>query len=319
MNVKNLLIASVALLGFVSCGKSDNTGIVLPSDNIIRVSAGIGSSATRAGATAENLIEFGMEANAKDDVNYSYSDVKASKSSGIWTTSETMLWGNANNPVEFMAQAPYIKDFDFSFGNFTVQTDQSTTENIIKSDLIMARGSVYPNMVVDADSKKNGMIWYDNVSRKVNVNFRHELSNLKVKLNLGSEFNAIPYSASVNPVQSVTIIGTGTKIFMEDERADLPADIATHHLSYAAPTSAIGSGTAVYEAIVVGQTVAAKKLSVVISIGGHVYEWRNTADVTFVKNNIHTLTLNVGDGIVLAGDMIIGDWGQGGTGSVVTD
>ena len=144
MKVKNILIASVALLGFVSCEKSEGVSSVLPSDNIIRVSAGV--TATRAGVETSNLAEFGLFVNHDVDTNYTYSNVKVTKAETVWNTSEMMLWKNATDLVAFTAYAPRKVGFNPNNPNttITVLTEQITEASLIASDFLFCSGKLSP-------------------------------------------------------------------------------------------------------------------------------------------------------------------------------
>lgn len=84
-----------------------------PSDNIIRVTAGVNNAKTRAdGAGTELKNNFSLTIVNKNTEKpelaskYSYTDKVFSKSSGDWACSETLLWQDSKTPVDIVAFAP---------------------------------------------------------------------------------------------------------------------------------------------------------------------------------------------------------------------
>ena len=315
MKLKNILISSVALLGFVACEKSEGVSSILPSDNIIRVTAGV--AATRAGATSDNLTEFGISVNHNEGlISYAYYNVKATKAGSEWSTSEMMLWKNATNSVLIEAYAPYQEGFDIA-GTTTqvsVKTDQNTAENVIASDFLYSSATVTPS--ADQTQEK---INYDKIKKCLNVELDHRFSKLLLTVKLGSEFNATPFGDSKNPITEITVNGTNTTLTLWLSKPSNPAPITPFAGVYTSPTSQTANGVATYEAIIIPQKLAGGALSVSIKIGEKVYEWKSTTEVTFTRGRQHALPLNVGKDVVTAGGMTVGDWTNGTGGDIVTD
>ena len=316
MKVKNILVASVALLGFVSCEKSEGVSTVLPSDNIIRVSAGV--TATRAGATTDNLIEFGISAyNDLGDANFTYSNVKVTKAASVWSTSEMMLWKNATDKVFFTVYAPYKEGFDISDTNtsMSVLADQTTEANLTASDFLLASNSISPT---DAGSSTDN-IYYNQTDKKLHVNLAHYFSKFLLTIKLGSEFNAIPFESSTNPIMAITINGVHTSITQDAILSNKAAIKPYHGDNYTAPASVTANGVAKYEAIIVPQPLATGELSVIITIGDKFYLWKSTNEVMFDTSKTRSLTLNVGKEVVTADQMTIGDWEDVDGGDLITE
>ena len=314
MKLKNILISSVALLGFVACEKSEGVSSILPSDNIIRVSAGV--TATRAGATTDNLIEFGISAyNDLGDANFTYSNVKATKVGAEWSTSEMMLWKNATTPVLIEAYAPYQEGFDIASTTtkVSVKTDQTTEANVMVSDFLYSSAIVMPS--ADLTQEK---IHYDKSTKCLNVELGHRFSKLLLTVKLGSEFNANG-GAEANPITNITVNGTNTTLVLWFRELSDPAPITPLFNGYTTPASQTANGVAKYEAIIIPQKPVSGALSVSITINGKIYEWKSTTEVIFGEGKTHALTLNVGKDVVSAEGMTVGDWTNGTGGDIVTD
>ncbi len=131
--MKKFLIASLILPGFVACDKTEEVNYILPSDNIIRVSAGVDSLVTRVSATTSNLKEFGITVLASSSPSYNYSNVKATKTGSTWNTDQTMLWRNESDKVTIFAYAPYKEGFDILDKDavMSILTDQTTEANAV--------------------------------------------------------------------------------------------------------------------------------------------------------------------------------------------
>ena len=299
----------------MACEKSEGVSSLFPSDNIIRVSAGV--AATRAGATNENLTEFGIFVNHNEGpISYAYDNVKATKAESVWSTSEMMLWENADTPVAIEAYAPYKEGFDIT-GETTqvsVKTDQTTAGNVMESDFLYSSATVTPS--ADQTQEK---INYDKIEKCLNVELDHRFSKLLLTVKLGSEFNAIPFENSENQITNITVNGTNTTLTLWLSEPSNPAPITPLFNGYTKPVSQTANGVAKYEAIIIPQNIAGGALSVSIKIGDKVYEWQSTTEVTFEKGKTHALTLNVGKDVVSAVGMTVGDWTNGTGGDIVTD
>lgn len=114
--IKFFAISAMAAAMITSCSSEDELSQSnYPSDNIIRVTAGVNNAKTRAegqGVTAMDK-PFSLTIVNKNTEStelakkYTYVDKVFSKSSsGDWTCSETLLWQKATIPVDIVAFAP---------------------------------------------------------------------------------------------------------------------------------------------------------------------------------------------------------------------
>ena len=113
--IKFFAISAMAAAMITSCSTDDELSQSnYPSDNIVRVTAGVNNAKTRAegqGVTAMDK-PFSLTIINKNTENtelakkYTYVDKVFSKTSGDWTCSETLLWQKATIPVDIVAFAP---------------------------------------------------------------------------------------------------------------------------------------------------------------------------------------------------------------------
>ena len=142
--MKAIQFFAITALGaalFASCSNQEElaTGSY-PSDNLIRVTAGVNNDMTRGDeATATALTKnFSLTVVNQTNDKYSYANEIFSLSSGTeWTCSNKLLWQNLTTPVEIVALYPatdantfsgvYSKE-NKSYGTITygVNSDQST-------------------------------------------------------------------------------------------------------------------------------------------------------------------------------------------------
>ena len=114
--IKFFAISAMAAAMITSCSSEDELSQSnYPSDNIVRVTAGVNNAKTRAegqGVTAMDK-PFSLTIVNKNTEStelakkYTYVDKVFSKSSsGDWACSETLLWQKATIPVDIVAFAP---------------------------------------------------------------------------------------------------------------------------------------------------------------------------------------------------------------------
>lgn len=106
--IKFFAITAMAAAMITSCSNEDELSQSnYPSDNIIRVTAGVNNAKTRAeGAGTEMKNDFSLTIVNKNAPKYTYTDKVFSKSSGDWACSETLLWQKSDALVDIVAFAP---------------------------------------------------------------------------------------------------------------------------------------------------------------------------------------------------------------------
>ena len=171
-----------------------------PSDNIIRVTAGVNNAKTRAdgqGVSAmDNPFSLTVVNKNNDDADlnrkYTYVNEVFAKVNGEWKCKDTLLWQKASLPVDIVALAPaadpalptagndntkFNKIYDgsdFSPLAYSVAVDQTTADD--KNDLLY----YYSKGFMPKDSL---------VDKKLNIKFNHAFCMIDIKVTLGTEFN----------------------------------------------------------------------------------------------------------------------------------
>lgn len=323
-------ITAMAAAMITSCSSEDELSQSnYPSDNIIRITAGVNNAKTRAeGAGTEMKNDFSLTIVNKNTEKpelaskYSYTDKVFSKKSGDWACSETLLWQNATTPVDIVAFAP-AQDGKFSG--------------------VYADGSINPitySIATDQSKKSdnNDLLYYyapgfnpgeGLVDKKLNIQFNHAFCMIDINVTLGTEFNK-PSIPTASPITEVILEGTkikanvdvknATNIVTASEEATA-AKIITTKGSFDKAANAEANAISHFSCITVPQNVAAKTFKVSLKTAGKLYEWTSEAAVELKSGYRYTLNLSMGNDVVLlkGGSISASPWGNGTGGSLETD
>ena len=298
-----MLLSALGLFTLVACQHEETEHLgVLPSDGVMRFNTNI--LETKAGATTENLVEFGLYVASASGEAYN-ANAKAMKPEGpsFWITDPLMRWKLLDEDVVITAYAPYDAAWD---SKFSVQTDQSTEAGVIASDFLFASSMVNPTAPVLANP-----IHYDMSTKAVNVQMNHMLSKLTLTLNVKN-------SLTITEKPVVRIVGTNITgdVSMDDGAiSNLSATevvkMFTEPQNTATPS--VPSETITYEAILLPQTNASGSFEIIISVlvGEGLFDefvWNSTSEIIFEAKKNHTLSLTVGEEIAPTKSMRIEEW-----------
>ena len=288
--------AITALWGalFASCSNQEElaTGSY-PSDNLIRVTAGVNNDMTRGDeATTALTKDFSLTVVNNTNDKYSYANEIFSLSSGTeWTCTNKLLWQNLTTPVEIVALYPatdankftsvYSKE-NKSYGTITygVNSDQSTAAEA--NDLLFYHNA---NFVPENDLKDG----------KLDIQFNHAFCRVDIEVTIGSEFNTTNGLAE-NPIQGIRV--EGTKIAADINLASAsPTITAKGDATSIIPTprdftpaaSATEQAVARYSCIVIPQTA---DLNIVLHTSDKEFEWTGT-QMALESGKQYTLKLNM--------------------------
>ena len=296
--MKAIQFFAITALGaalFASCSNEEElaTGSY-PSDNLIRVTAGVNNDMTRGDeATATALTKnFSLTVVNQTNDKYSYANEIFSLNDGTeWSCSNKLLWQNLTTPVEIVALYPatdantfsgvYSKE-NKSYGTITygVNPDQSTADEA--DDLLLYHNA---NFVPEKDLQDG----------KLDIQFNHAFCRVDIEVTIGSEFNATN-SLAENPIQGIRV--EGTKIAADINLASAsPTITAKGDATSIIPTpgnftpaaSSAAKAVARYSCIVIPQ---AADLNIVLHTSDREYEWTGTK-MALESGKQYTLQLNM--------------------------
>ena len=337
--IKFFAITAMAAAMITSCSTDDELSQSnYPSDNIIRVTAGVNNAKTRAdGAGTEMKNDFSLTIVNKNASKYTYTDKVFSKSSGDWACSDTLLWQNSETTVDIAAFAP-------------AQTG--------KFNGVYAEGSFQPITYSVADdqstsSANNDLLYYyaqdfnpgtSLVNKKLSIQFNHAFCMIDIVVTLGTEFNK-PEVLDDSPIVKVTLDGTKIAANVDVKKAATgsttttaasivtasetatPTTITTTKGTFTKAANAEANAKSCFSCIAIPQKVAANTFKVSLMTAGKRYEWTSADAVELKSGYRYTLNLSMGNDVVLLkggsgsdnGGITATPWGPGTDGSLETE
>ena len=309
--IKFFAITAMAAAMITSCSSEDELSQSnYPSDNIIRVTAGVNNAKTRAeGAGTEMKKDFSLTIVNKNAPKYTYTDKVFSKSSGDWACSETLLWQKSDALVDIVAFAP-------------AQTG--------KFNGVYAEGSIQPiaySVAKDqttADDKNDLLYYYAKdfnpgtslVDKKLSIQFNHAFCMIDIVVTLGTEFNK-PKVLDDSPIVKVTLDGTkiaanvdvknaatgsttttAASVVTASETAT-PTTITTTKGTFTKAANEEANAKSCFSCIAIPQTVGANTFKVSLMTAGKRYEWTSAEPVELKSGYKYTLELSMGNDVVL--------------------
>lgn len=339
--IKFFAITAMTAAMITSCSSEDELSQSnYPSDNIVRVTAGVNNAKTRAEGTGVTAMEkpFSLTIVNRNTEStelakkYTYVDKVFSKSSsGDWTCSETLLWQKATTPVDIVAFAPAqegkfngVCDNDRNIKpiTYSVADDQSTWSD--NNDLLYYYAPGF--------NPGEGL-----VDKKLNIQFNHAFCMIDINVTLGTEFNK-PSIPTASPITEVILEGTKIEANVDVKNAAgsttttaasvvtasntaTAAKITTTKGTFDKAANAEANAILHFSCITVPQNVAAKTFKVSLKTAGKLYEWTSEAAVELKSGYRYTLNLSMGNDVVLlkGGSISASPWGNGTGGSLETD
>lgn len=295
--MKAIQFFAITALGaalFASCSNQEElaTGSY-PSDNLIRVTAGVNNDMTR-GDEATTALNKNFSLTVVNNTNdkYSYAnEIFSLNSNHEWTCSNKLLWQNLTTPVEIVALYPATDASKFSgvytkenntIGTITysVNSDQSTAADA--DDLLLYHNARF----VPKDDLKE---------EKLDIQFNHAFCRVDIEVTIGSEFNATNGLAE-NPIKGIRVEGTQIAADINLASAS-PTITAKGDATSITPTpgdftpaaSAANQAVARYSCMVIPQTA---DLNIVLHTSDREYEWTGT-EMKLESGKQYTLKLNM--------------------------
>ena len=317
--IKFFAITAMAAAMITSCSNEDELSQSnYPSDNIIRVTAGVNNAKTRAEGAGTPLEQpLSLTVVNKNAPKYTYVDKLFSKTSGDWACSETLLWQKSDALVDIVAFAPaQTGKFNGVYANesiqpiaYSVADDQSTKSD--NNDLLY----YYAKDFNPGESLDKG---------KLKIQFNHAFCMIDINVTLGTEFNK-PEVLKESPIVKVTLGGTKIAANVDVTKAasvvtvsetDAATDITTTKGSFDKAANAEANAKSHFSCIAIPQTVAAKTFKVSLMTAGKRYEWTSADKVELKSGYKYTLELSMGNDVVLlkGGSISASPWTEGDTG-----
>ena len=328
--IKFFAITAMAAAMITSCSNEDELSQSnYPSDNIIRVTAGVNNAKTRAEGAGTPLEQpLSLTVVNKNAPKYTYVDKVFSKTSGDWACSETLLWQKSDALVDIVAFAPAQQSkFNGVYANgsiqpiaYSVADDQSTKSD--NNDLLY----YYAKDFNPGESLDKG---------KLKIQFNHAFCMIDINVTLGTELNK-PDIPTTSPITEVTLEGTkieanvnvtnAANIVTASETATA-AKIITTKGTFDKAANAEANAKSHFSCIAIPQTVAANTFKVSLMTAGKLYEWTSDKEITLQSGYRYTLNLTMGNDVVLLkggsgsdnGGISATPWGPGTGGSLETE
>ena len=296
MKTKYLAFAAAAFM-LASCSNDED---FVPQNNLkdtpITVSAGVADLATRAGYMTDATDDtksvlpetFYLTVIQTDEVSpYNYYNIEMTKTVGEnkYTSTDKMLWKDAT-------RNPFVSAYTIEGTAFTVQTDQSTAENVIASDLL---GAIKESGETSDDITITG----DNIG----ISFRHLLCKLDVAFSWGNELA----TATTKTVKSVEYQGFGTDVTLDRNACTITQGETTTYIQAYVATADEGV-TYLSEAIFAPQVGTAPKIVITALIDNveRIFSLNVTAPTGgFLSGNRYTMNVAIGGTTTQTGEIKI--------------
>lgn len=309
----------MALAASLSACSSDDT--TQPAgknkDKVVRVEAAVAGIPTRGYySPGQTPKEFSFTINNSEDLSYIYNNVLITKGEGnTWTSAQTMLWQNYTTPVDLYAYAPRNAEYNgdiYDAGDFPVSVDADQTANdnntYTQDFLVFKRKDFVPQK----DLTSRGT---------VNVEFSHALCCFHLEVELGTEFD-YPTPTDENSISDLTIGGTitgGHCDFRTDPlptvsvvEGTTPTPVKPYKGDFTPATGGPAGETknaiAVFDCILMPQTVAAKGFYISFNLNGRNFVWKAPEEVKLEGGKRYQLSLRAGYDRVVAGEITATPW-----------
>lgn len=231
---------------------------------------------TKASMQTSDLTEFWLQVENPQDPAYNYF-TKVTKSGDAWNPADKMFWKNSSASVNY--SAAYFKGHDFSQEEFadgvdlTVPADQSTQEKLNSADLLIL--------------KSTSTTYQATTNGALPVELQHGLAKVNIVIKLGRDFYDCAIGRTANPITDLVVSGVNMSFNFMPATAAVTAkssltDITPLYIEYKLTNeyADCNTATAIYEAIIVPQTIAVGALTITFKVKNGIYNWTNTSPIT---------------------------------------
>jgi hypothetical protein len=309
--IKFFAISAMAAAMITSCSSEDELSQSnYPSDNIIRVTAGVNNAKTRAegaGTPLKNplsLTVVNKNENATLAKKYTYvNKVFTKDDNGAWNCSETLLWQKDTQPVDIVAFAPAPNGkFNGVYAEGSTQPIQSIIYSVSDDQSTLSDNNDL--LYYYAKDFKPGEGLKD---KKLSIQFNHAFCMIDIVVTLGTEFNK-PNVLKESPIVKVTLGGTKIEASVDVTKAAsvvtasetaTPTTITTTKGTFTKAANEEANAKSHFSCIAIPQKVAANTFKVSLMTAGKLYEWTSDKEITLQSGYRYTLNLSMGNDVVL--------------------
>lgn len=276
-----------------ACNKNNDIDLVTSQDNLkdkpITVTAGVAELTTRAGYEGTSVLPETFYLSITQDTEdatskYNYTNVLMTKTEGEnkYTSTTNLLWKDNDRDAA-------VNAYTIDGTTFTVQTDQSTANGVLASDLLGAVSTTEGDVTISGDN--------------ISVRFRHLLCKLDVIYSWGTEFDNATKS-----IKNVVYNGFGTDVTLDRATATITSGSSTDIITTFVGKTTVGEEEKdMSEAIFAPQT-GNPKIVITAQIDGveRIFSLNVTAPTGgFVSGNRYTMNVAIGGTATQTGEMNI--------------
>lgn len=204
-----------------------------------------------------------------------------------------MLWQNKTTPVEVIAYAPFRVDCTANRYTGAVAADQSRESDLIASDLVCQKRNVDPAV----DLTPGGSIA---------LSLDHRLSKLEVSVAVDQTILGL--SPDANPIESIEIRGTKLDYMFDWDQGVLQTTGAAAAVVPFDTSGEVWGGVALYEAILVPQTIGGGQFEVVMSLLGETYTYTLPDALVLNSNTRYNLSITIAADKSVYASIKTADW-----------
>ena len=288
MKTKKYFTIAAAALILAACSNDNTPQVDVLKDTPITVTAGVEGMLTRAGHDASSLpAKFYLSVTQDADntlSKYNYTNVLMTKTEGEnkYTSTTNLLWKDNDRDAA-------VNAYTIDGTTFTVQTDQSTANGVLASDLLGAVSTTEGDVTISGDN--------------ISVRFRHLLCKLDVIYSWGTEFDNATKS-----IKNVVYNGFGTDVTLDRATATITSGSSTDIITTFVGKTTVGEEEKdMSEAIFAPQT-GNPKIVITAQIDGvdRIFSLNVTAPTGgFVSGNRYTMNVAIGGTATQTGEMNI--------------
>lgn len=291
MNIKNLLLATTAILLAACSTDSESPAPQVPEQ--IRVTASVGAMTRTAtdGVTTtfepgDRISVYAWTGSADAVPSALVVDNSVNTFDGsAWTADPQMLWADMSSAHYFLGIYPERDVTDFTADGYTLDVaDQEA------SDLLVA---------VQTGTDGAGL---KAVSNPVPLTFEHVMAKLVVNLNFRDQWGGTP---EVTAVKAVLAAASATVDYLSKTLTGV--DRRDINLPGSTPADGYALG---YASVMIPQTGFN---TISVSIAGQNYTYTHPTDIPLVRGEYTTVNLIVGRDRIELGSVTVNDWKEGET------